>query len=286
MLRALLILLVCCPVFAEETPPPPKGRLVREGFNPPYVIWEDGRKAVLKYKEIGLRTVDTRLALVEDLCETELSDPECTFSYSVRPRVYTGVWENHPDSAKIGQVILNQEGKPAIRSPLLFDDYKIYKQSWPPGKYKYHELTCRNDLFFDKVRSSSGDIKVAMWSSEFNLPNAETFVAENQTISGAYGVKLVRTSPGKYVLQSAESLFSYLLPPFFGQVSYWSIEKSNGEMCDVKFTQAAVSADGVNKELEETPLTDLQDAGPADINTDTNGTIYSLDSLKEEAGLQ
>jgi hypothetical protein len=121
-------------------------------------------------------------------CSIEFLGKDCRIRIPSVKEAVVGRWIKHPEPTRVGQLIRRVESQdPMVVEIVRLGSYGADRKMGP------HQMFCTDEP--PSIRSVN-QITIDMWSGEFNLPNLQTLVPENQIFQGSYLPVLERAEKG------------------------------------------------------------------------------------------
>jgi hypothetical protein len=217
---------------------------------PVLLKFKDGREAVLKIRRHQIYDLKMPLNITENTC-ADLQTLKCDYSINVQFNWLVFIWTKNPDMNKIGKAVYYQpEGTSAkivsAENSIFSDVVDTPIQTLAPT-LPHSSLTCpRYDWLPENGKDAPEKIDIAIWTQELMVPNRDTGMSENRTVTTANNVIFNKNKSEILVLQNVggrggSTNISELV---LGDVLAWWIQKSDGELC-----QVAIKPGGFNQAL-------------------------------------
>ena len=202
--------------------------------------WNDDYEAVMKVSTVDSPVFHVQAKVNESLCGPN-QGMVCTLDVMGRQKFYFLAWSKNPDAAKINERLKahypqfpNGAGDRVLEANQLFFGTEIFAPKLHAG-LPPTVLTCGDYSWLPTATTKAPDsLRVARWDTEFMLPNPETSVNENRSLSGAMNVDFKKNAQGSMTLTGIEYLTaasSSNLGLVIGDVISMSLIKPDGGIC-------------------------------------------------------
>lgn len=170
------------------------------------VTFPDGREAELQVYESPVLQGVVSMQMTETLCEGISTLPHCELHLPYKTFVADFAWTHHPDPQRLHHAVKKKSS--GSTSSLVDFTYPFF--ATPDSLQKAGQkildqdatLSCNDDRWISQRRTRFRWKTIDTWSAETNRPNLETAVKENQTISGAFNLRVWGRSGSEHPLRS------------------------------------------------------------------------------------
>ena len=210
--------------------------LIERLGEPIRLIFTDGRVATLTEGATDVYPVSVRIDVSENACVPDARLPRCFLEGNARTSRFRWAWSQHSTAAKIGATMTYGGTTPVQIDWTWSPTYR----SFEPAEFQElgdYSLRCDDYAWTGSRNGPPESLSMSAWNAESMFFNAETHVSENTTVSGALGLRFVRTSPDSFRLASVDSWFSLsrvsISSSLIGQGVAWAFLTPAGGECQI-----------------------------------------------------
>lgn len=207
--------------------------------------FSDGRRAISVLKGPVELSLETPFQVTENLCFPEVVKPRCDLLIHYFSAEISLIWDRHPDSAKIGKIVLVKPSMAADFTSRIYDHF---------GNVPFQDAYNSDNDFFDRTTLRAGGLKCSsyQWFSgianptqvnfktvldEFMFDNSETGMNENRVLASYHDAKYEYDLTQKmFISQGKNPKIDFRIP--VGETLSFIMERpsqinSAGEICQI-----------------------------------------------------
>lgn len=207
--------------------------------------FSDGRRAISVLKGPVELSLETPFQVTENLCFPEVVKPRCDLLIHYFSAEISLIWDRHPDSAKIGKIVLVKSSASPEQTNRMYDYF---------GNIPFQDSNNSDNDFFDQSTLRAGGLKCSsyQWFSgianptqvnfktvldEFMFDNSETGMNENRVLASYHNAKYEYDLTQKmFISQGKNPRIDFQIP--VGETLSFIMERpsqinSAGEICQI-----------------------------------------------------